>query len=539
MKAWKRDLGPGRRLVAMFLAVAVLLTGTLLWLGWQLARQDRQLATSRLQERQEIAADLAVAALQKSLAQAEGQLAALAALPALELSEKAAAAAASLPADSVLVLVRGAAVESYPEKRLPFYPGVNASSAPADSLFAAAEALEFRTPDYPKALAALGKLASSGRPEVQAAAFLRMARIRRKQGQWEEALATYRDLSALKGVEVEGLPAELVARGGRLDIFEQQQRSDAAHAEAGALLNGLRQRRWRLTRGAYDFYDGAARRILGITASDADATGQIALAGAVESLCGGWSREDGRFGRRILSEDGRGTLALWRGFDGKVAALVLGTRWLEAQWAPALLSISASQGVAVGLTDAEGSAMFGPEAARSPRSTVRVASATQLPWNLHILAVSPEAALASSETRERWLFAGMAAVALLTLAGAYLVGRAVSRELAVSRQQSDFVSAVSHEFRTPLTSLCLLTEQLASGRISGEKDRGGYYEVLMSESRRLRRLVEGLLNFGRMEAGTAEYRFETIDPAEAGAGGGPPTGAGFRNRRPPHRSARQ
>jgi len=38
--------------------------------------------------------------------------------------------------------------------------------------------------------------------------------------------------------------------------------------------------------------------------------------------------------------------------------------------------------------------------------------------------------------------------------------------------------------------------------------------VLVRESRRLRRLVEGLLNFGRMEAGAMQYRFETIDPAE-------------------------
>ena len=38
--------------------------------------------------------------------------------------------------------------------------------------------------------------------------------------------------------------------------------------------------------------------------------------------------------------------------------------------------------------------------------------------------------------------------------------------------------------------------------------------MLVRESRRLRRLVEGLLNFGRMEAGAIQYRFETIDPAE-------------------------
>ena len=65
-----------------------------------------------------------------------------------------------------------------------------------------------------------------------------------------------------------------------------------------------------------------------------------------------------------------------------------------------------------------------------------------------------------------------------------------------------------------MTSLCLLTEQLASGRISAAEDQAEYYGILARESQRLRRLVEGLLNFGRMEAGAVEYRFETIDPAE-------------------------
>jgi signal transduction histidine kinase len=102
----------------------------------------------------------------------------------------------------------------------------------------------------------------------------------------------------------------------------------------------------------------------------------------------------------------------------------------------------------------------------------------------------------------------------LILAGAYLVGRAVIREMAVSRLQSEFVSSVSHEFRTPLASVCLLSDLLASGRVAGDSDRNEYYGVLVRESRKLRRLVESLLNFGRMEAGAMQYRFETIDPAE-------------------------
>jgi signal transduction histidine kinase len=129
------------------------------------------------------------------------------------------------------------------------------------------------------------------------------------------------------------------------------------------------------------------------------------------------------------------------------------------------------------------------------------------------LTVDPDVALAPAKRRQNLVFASMAVIAALLLTGSYLTARTIARELALSRLQSDFVSAISHEFRTPLTSLCLLSEHLASGRVV-EADRLEYFGVLARESQRLRRLVEGLLNFGRMEAGTAQYRFETIDPAE-------------------------
>ncbi len=49
---------------------------------------------------------------------------------------------------------------------------------------------------------------------------------------------------------------------------------------------------------------------------------------------------------------------------------------------------------------------------------------------------------------------------------------------------------------------------------SGEERRGQYYEVLERETERLHRLVEGLLDFGRMESGKRQYRFESLDAAE-------------------------
>ena len=80
--------------------------------------------------------------------------------------------------------------------------------------------------------------------------------------------------------------------------------------------------------------------------------------------------------------------------------------------------------------------------------------------------------------------------------------------------QSDFVSAVSHEFRSPLTSIRQLSEMLLAGRVPSEDRRHVYHGTLVRETRRLQRLVEALLNFGRMEAGVRPYRFEEVEAAE-------------------------
>lgn len=78
--------------------------------------------------------------------------------------------------------------------------------------------------------------------------------------------------------------------------------------------------------------------------------------------------------------------------------------------------------------------------------------------------------------------------------------------------QSDFVAAVSHEFRSPLTTLKTITDLLIEGRIENESLRRESYTYLNRETNRLQRLVEDLLDFGRMESGRKQYRLAEYDP---------------------------
>jgi signal transduction histidine kinase len=111
--------------------------------------------------------------------------------------------------------------------------------------------------------------------------------------------------------------------------------------------------------------------------------------------------------------------------------------------------------------------------------------------------------------------AGLVLAFALMAAASYGLHRITRRELLLARQQADFVAAVSHEFRTPLTSMRHLTDLLAAGSIASEERRAHYYQLLANETERLHRMVESLLSFGRMDAGAHSWQLERLDVKSA------------------------
>ena len=81
-------------------------------------------------------------------------------------------------------------------------------------------------------------------------------------------------------------------------------------------------------------------------------------------------------------------------------------------------------------------------------------------------------------------------VGLVLVAGWYFILRAITRELRVSRLQSDFVAAVSHEFRSPLTSMSHIAEMLAQDRFRDEAVRRKAFDVLVREQDRIQRRTD-------------------------------------------------
>ena len=81
----------------------------------------------------------------------------------------------------------------------------------------------------------------------------------------------------------------------------------------------------------------------------------------------------------------------------------------------------------------------------------------------------------------------------------------------LNKLKSYFVSSVSHDLQTPLTSIRMFAELLQSKTNISDKEKREYLGIIEGESQRLSRLINNVLNFSRIERGVKEYHFETID----------------------------
>ncbi|CAN5801356.1 hypothetical protein BH18ACI4_BH18ACI4_21030 [soil metagenome] len=113
--------------------------------------------------------------------------------------------------------------------------------------------------------------------------------------------------------------------------------------------------------------------------------------------------------------------------------------------------------------------------------------------------------------RSFWI---LVCLSLLIAGGLVLTRHIVSKEIALARLKSDFVSNVSHELRTPLALIRLYAETLELGRITTQDKKQQYYRIIRKESERLTALINNILDFSRIEAGRKEYEFRNTDIAE-------------------------
>jgi len=107
------------------------------------------------------------------------------------------------------------------------------------------------------------------------------------------------------------------------------------------------------------------------------------------------------------------------------------------------------------------------------------------------------------------LIGGLLVVLALAFSGAIRLRlRAARAEVAAVRTQSEFLTTVTHELKTPLAAIRLLGEMLADGRARGRE--ADYYRMLAAEAARLSMLIENVLDLGRLEREERAYDLREV-----------------------------
>ena len=446
----------------------VWLSGSLLsviavvWMGSRLLEQDRSLELQQQRQAIESAADAAAVLIEKSILNAEQEM----------LVEGWSPEGGS---GALLVRFRGDRLTSAPGQQLLFTP-FEARRTPEAGLFREAERQEFAGRDMDRVEARYRELARSEDRNVKAGALVRLARVLAGRGDARGAGDCYLQLSRLDDARYEEIPAPLVAH--------------LARGDGRALATALDHPKLLPSRDAFLFHAGQAAELT---------KGQWKPDGAKmrlsEAVAAHWPAASGS-GRR---SDGDITV-LWRR-EGDDIAILAASAGYVGHWSERAEAAAAGVGCRLRIGEAPAGAV------------TRTASATGLPWTISLERASGgEPTLLSG--RRRLLALGTLALAAMLLATGYFTYRAFQREVAAARMQSDFVAAVSHEFRTPLTALRQFTTILADRDTLTEAQRRTCYEAQMRSTERLSRLVESLLDFRRMEAGARRYVMERLDAAE-------------------------
>ncbi|MBI4909194.1 MAG: HAMP domain-containing histidine kinase [Acidobacteria bacterium] len=463
------------RLLTPFLCLLLLPLSGLVWMGSRLLDQDRLLEARRSEEQLDRAMEKEAAEIRLRITSTAQRLDCREGTgPRLQNATK--------------VEFRPDRVRVCAGEPLAWVPLTQPEKPIPEQTFRAAEKAEFADRNGDAALHNYRALFAHADSAIRAGALLRAARVLRSSDRAADALPLYQEMAQMTGVQLSGLPADLVARAARCRVLEQLGRTSELRAAAGELAHDLDRGRWAIDRAAFELHRG-----------DAAAWSNLPRNSAAEQIAATAADVYTRWKSGKLDTESSGVLVLdpftilWRAQGSTLFALIGGREYVERTY----LASQAAGAIKLQLVS-------------NSQGGADVRRYEGIPWLVRGVWSQPPASGQEFAQRRRLVLSFLGVAVLLTAASAWFLWRAFSHQRALARLQSDFVSAVSHEFRTPLTSMKQISEVLTEGRLIQEDRRQTYYESLGRATQRLQRLVESLLDFGRMEANAMPYRKDPI-----------------------------
>jgi signal transduction histidine kinase len=177
------------------------------------------------------------------------------------------------------------------------------------------------------------------------------------------------------------------------------------------------------------------------------------------------------------------------------------TRSLTNMETESLTTVAPSEKKAVGRLQ------FKMESRENPRSVVKTAELTKTgTWTLNVQHTAGSVDKFISRTRNRNLGISFGILSLLAVS-IVLIFVSAYRARILAQRQVDFVSSVSHEFRTPLAVIYSAGENLADGVAREERQVSRYGDLIKNEGKKLSAMVEQILQFAGANSGKMKYDF--------------------------------
>jgi signal transduction histidine kinase len=361
--------------------------------------------------------------------------------------------------------------------------------------------------------ASVSEFADSG-----AEALLGLARLHRVKDEDDLAASRYRELAERFGnlVNEAGLPYLLLADIGRSDV---SQNAPAAFA----LLRKLIGRGYEAPNALLEVAAHSAIAVLSRLPLGSEEVGELeALRSAFAA-----AQAETVFARRLSSRvveiqrtaasetkslvapwDSQMNLVYQRSADTRVFGLVVSEQGLEDLALQIATAVGLSSSFVVSVQRMKEGA--GVDRRRITRTSLG-------PFLPHLAIVLEDTGkgtdgmedIAQARRRHQAITGGLVLVLVL---GLFATIRGAARERELARLKSDFVTTVSHELKTPLTSIRMFAEMLQQGVAGDNQEKvARYHTIIVKESERLGLLIANLLDYSQIERGTRQYSEDKED----------------------------
>ncbi|MCA9729242.1 MAG: HAMP domain-containing histidine kinase [Candidatus Eisenbacteria bacterium] len=184
----------------------------------------------------------------------------------------------------------------------------------------------------------------------------------------------------------------------------------------------------------------------------------------------------------------------------------------------AVLPVARNEARVLVVLDGSGRPIFDPASGQAPSWRIPFVSreiSEFLPrWTVAAYLTDPGVIADRARTRSLAIGLLVGVLVVSIMAGGFAVSWMLRSELRLAEQKTTFVANVSHELKTPLTSIRLLSEMLRDGRHQDEAKRRQYLDIVVSEAERLTRLINNVLDFSRQHREERQYVRRRVDLVE-------------------------